>query len=532
MLLAHVLGIIPRRKSIYEDSSSGDGEQGMLDKAQKALEEAEALKKDSNSNDVDTSTTLNMFICIFLKVVKEKISEDSSYHWYDGPMTGAAIATIRYKSEVSNIFSKALPVVILLSSIHERLHLHKRSDWANVEEDVDSEVDEEVEEKRNEFCCVACGKKFKSDKKWKNHEHSKKHKEKVAELRDAFSDEDRENEDEEEEDDGFVSVDEDGDEESESDEEFVDVDDGKMLETQGSRRQKALKNVYVEEPEIVDQPKISSKAEVEKFDDGSYIEEPIPFDEPCAENGNNGGDDAPTMKQAASVKVSSKSKVSKQAPVGDQTKFLRDALLGLMLAGKDTTSSGLSWFFYVLAKHPKVENNILEEIQKHVAVEGGKRWNVKMLSKMVYLRGALCESLRLFPPVPFNHKSPLLAENLPSGNKVDQNTRIILPIYSMGRMKAIWGNDCMEFKPERWVSKGVGIKHEPSYKFVTFGSGPRACVGKDMALSQLKIVSGMIIYHYHIDLVEGHHVIPTNSMVLNMEHSLSAMFTYGTLSND
>ncbi|GKG48079.1 DnaJ heat shock N-terminal domain-containing protein, partial [Tanacetum coccineum] len=91
-------------------------------------------------------------------------------------------------------------------SIHERLHLHKRSDWANVEEDVDSEVDKEVEEKRNEFCCVACRKKFKSDKKWKNHEHSKKHKEKVAELRDAFSDEDRENEDEEEEDDGFVSL--------------------------------------------------------------------------------------------------------------------------------------------------------------------------------------------------------------------------------------------------------------------------------------------------------------------------------------
>nr|GEV23987.1 alkane hydroxylase MAH1-like [Tanacetum cinerariifolium] len=212
-------------------------------------------------------------------------------------------------------------------------------------------------------------------------------------------------------------------------------------------------------------------------------------------------------------------------PVGDQTKFLRDTLLGLMLAGKDTTSSGLSWFFYVLAKHPKVENNILEEIQKHVGVEGGKRWNAKMLGKMVYLHGALCESLRLFPPVPFNHKSPLLAENLPSGNKVDQNTRIILPIYSMGRMKAIWGNDCMEFNPERWVSKGVGIKHEPSYKFVTFGSGPRACVGKDMALSQLKIVSATIIYHYHIDLVEGHHVIPTNSMVLNMEHGLKVRLT-------
>ncbi|GKE89778.1 DnaJ protein JJJ1, partial [Tanacetum coccineum] len=59
----------------------------------------------------------------------------------------------------------------------ERAMAYEVPDWAKVEEDVESEVEEEVEveEKRNEFYCVACGKKFKSDKQWKNHEQSKKH---------------------------------------------------------------------------------------------------------------------------------------------------------------------------------------------------------------------------------------------------------------------------------------------------------------------------------------------------------------------
>ncbi|KAM0042441.1 putative cytochrome P450 [Helianthus debilis subsp. tardiflorus] len=204
----------------------------------------------------------------------------------------------------------------------------------------------------------------------------------------------------------------------------------------------------------------------------------------------------------------------------DLTKFLRDTIINLMAAGKDTLSSALSWFFYLLARNPAVEDKILEEIHTHLGVNVRKRWNAAELDKMVYLHGALCESLRLYPPVPFNYKSPLQPDVLPSGHQVDQNINIILSFYSMGRMGSIWGNDCMEFKPEKWISNGGGIKHEPSYKFPVFNAGPRTCLGKNMALSQLKIVSTAIIYHYHIQLVEGHPVLPADSMILHMKHGL------------
>ncbi|KAJ9535416.1 hypothetical protein OSB04_un001467 [Centaurea solstitialis] len=209
----------------------------------------------------------------------------------------------------------------------------------------------------------------------------------------------------------------------------------------------------------------------------------------------------------------------------DRTKFIRDTAVNMVGAGKETTTSTLCWFLYMVAKNPSVQEKILEEIHTHLEVKVGEKWDAEELGKMVYLHAALCESLRLFPAVPFNHKCPLQPDILPSGHKVDQNTEIILSFYSMGRMKSVWGEDCKEFKPERWITKSGEIKHEPTFKFASFNSGPRACVGKNMALCQLKIVSTAIIYRYRIMLVEGHPVLPAASMVLQMKHGLKVRLT-------
>lgn len=79
----------------------------------------------------------------------------------------------------------------------EKARNYEEPEWAKIDEVEDEDIEELVEENgkrgnENELFCVACGKKFKSEKQWKNHEQSKKHKEKIAELRDTFDSEDRE----------------------------------------------------------------------------------------------------------------------------------------------------------------------------------------------------------------------------------------------------------------------------------------------------------------------------------------------------
>ncbi|KAK4439585.1 Alkane hydroxylase MAH1 [Sesamum alatum] len=203
--------------------------------------------------------------------------------------------------------------------------------------------------------------------------------------------------------------------------------------------------------------------------------------------------------------------------------FLRDTALNLMFAGRDTTSTCLTWLFWLIATNPSTETKILEEMESKLQLKEDNNWrffSAEESRELIYLHGALCESLRLFPPLALEHKAPLTPDTLPSGNYLEPNTKVIVSFYSTGRMESVWGKDCLEFKPERWISPRGGTKHEPSYKFPAFNAGPRTCLGKEMAFAQMKMVAAAIIYHYNIQLVEGHPVTPSDSIILQAKHGL------------
>ncbi|XP_010555337.1 PREDICTED: alkane hydroxylase MAH1-like [Tarenaya hassleriana] len=198
-------------------------------------------------------------------------------------------------------------------------------------------------------------------------------------------------------------------------------------------------------------------------------------------------------------------------------KFLRDSMLTFILAGRDTTSAGLTWFFFLLSKNPKAVTKIRGEIE--ATFERSVNWFDQVdLNKLVYLYGAIYESLRLYPPVPFNHKSPAREDVLPSGHRVDANAKIVLAFYALARMKSVWGEDASEFKPERWISDSGVLRHEPSFKFASFNAGPRTCIGKQVALTHMAIVAVEILQNYDITAVDGQRVELVPSVILRMKH--------------
>ncbi|XP_015163966.1 alkane hydroxylase MAH1-like [Solanum tuberosum] len=202
-------------------------------------------------------------------------------------------------------------------------------------------------------------------------------------------------------------------------------------------------------------------------------------------------------------------------------KFLRDTILNFMFAGHDTVALGLTWFIWLVVTHPEIEKKIREELKAMVLLgEGEKRrlFKVDDVKNAIYLHAALCESLRLYPPVPIQHKTPLEPDILPSGHHVHSNMRVMIPLYAMGRMESVWGYDASEFKPERWISDRGTVKHEPSYKFFSFNGGPRTCLGKEVAFTQMKIVASTIIHNYQIEMVKGHTVCPNISVMIYMKH--------------
>lgn len=123
-------------------------------------------------------------------------------------------------------------------------------------------------------------------------------------------------------------------------------------------------------------------------------------------------------------------------------KFLRDTVFNLLSAGRGTVSAALTWFFWLVATNPLIEAKIKQEIK--VNIEHGEKWKLfsaQEANKLVYLHGALCESLRLHPLIPFNRKEAVEADTLPSGHRVGRNTKILFSLYATGRMEDVWGED-------------------------------------------------------------------------------------------
>ncbi|XP_055960461.1 alkane hydroxylase MAH1-like [Mercurialis annua] len=201
--------------------------------------------------------------------------------------------------------------------------------------------------------------------------------------------------------------------------------------------------------------------------------------------------------------------------------FLRDTLVNFLIAGRENS---LGWFFWLITKNSAAEAKIREELSRLLPKRSAEiqLFELEEVNKLVYLHGAICETLRLYPPVMYEHKKPLQPDILPSGHYVDPKMEIVLSSYAMGRMKSVWGEDCSEFNPERWISKEDGrlIQHSP-YKFLAFNAGARTCLGKDIALYEMKAIAAVVLHNYNIQLIEEHQVIPNcTSIILHIKHGL------------
>ncbi|XP_022730044.1 cytochrome P450 94A1-like [Durio zibethinus] len=178
-------------------------------------------------------------------------------------------------------------------------------------------------------------------------------------------------------------------------------------------------------------------------------------------------------------------------------KFLRDIVISFILAGKDSTSTALTWFFWLINGHPRCVRLILDEV---VALEG---FNYDEFKKLNYLHAALSESLRLFPPVPINSRLTVNDDVWPDGTYVGKGWFADYSAYAMGRMEKVWGPDCREFKPERWLDDDGVFQPSDQFKFPVFHCGPRMCLGKDMAYVQMKTIVVALMREFEIIAVDG-----------------------------
>ncbi|MCO5608022.1 hypothetical protein L7F22_062225 [Adiantum nelumboides] len=209
-------------------------------------------------------------------------------------------------------------------------------------------------------------------------------------------------------------------------------------------------------------------------------------------------------------------------------KLVKDLAINMLFAGRDTVGLALSWFFWLLAKHPDVEEKVFQEAQQLINTakkEGRHMLSRSELSSMHYLHAALTESLRLYSSVPLNIRHVVSDDTLPDGSCVKRDDKFLFSIYTAGRMESIWGPDSMTFRPERWLNCIDGTfthKWVSPFHYLAFSAGPRTCVGKDLAYLLMKSVASTLVYHFRVILIPGHKVVPKFSVTLYMKDGLLA----------
>ena len=183
---------------------------------------------------------------------------------------------------------------------------------------------------------------------------------------------------------------------------------------------------------------------------------------------------------------------------------LRSQMINILLAGRDTTASLLSFIFMAFTRHPnvyaKLRRTILEEFGTFA---NPREITFEKLKACSYLQWVMNEALRLYPVVPFDGRRALKDTTLPTGGGPDGTSRIYIrkgqqvdySVYVMHRRKDIWGPDADEFKPERFDGRRSG------WEYLPFNGGPRICIGQQFALTEAGFVLVRLLQRF--EAVEG-----------------------------
>jgi cytochrome P450 len=159
---------------------------------------------------------------------------------------------------------------------------------------------------------------------------------------------------------------------------------------------------------------------------------------------------------------------------------LRDIVLNFVIAGRDTTAQALSWTFYMLLCHPRVEEKLLDEINQYISddILHDSAALYEVIKNMKYAHAVFYEVLRLYPSVPLNQKYALNDDIWPDGTQIRKGDYILWCPYAQGRCEKVWGNDAKVFRPERWITPEGELKRESQGQWPAFHAGPRVCLGK------------------------------------------------------
>jgi unspecific monooxygenase len=174
---------------------------------------------------------------------------------------------------------------------------------------------------------------------------------------------------------------------------------------------------------------------------------------------------------------------------------IRHQILTFLVAGHETTSGALSLALYFLSKHPEVLQAAQAEVDELLGPDPASVPTFEQVARFRYVRRVLDETLRLWPTAPAFARSPREETTL-AGFRMRPEDWVIVLIPAVHRDPVAWGGDAETFDPDRFLPERSRGRMAHSYK--PFGTGERACIGRQFALHEAVLVLARLLHRYDV----------------------------------
>lgn len=171
----------------------------------------------------------------------------------------------------------------------------------------------------------------------------------------------------------------------------------------------------------------------------------------------------------------------------------------IVVAGTDTTSSVVTQIFRMLAKNPRILKKLQEEIDG--VVDRGTELSVQTTIPLLYLNAVVNEGLRLCNPLPTGVYAGTYPQGVEvAGTFIPGNIQVSVPHLVLMTDERYFPKG-WEFIPERWTGEwNGGVKERRA--FIPFGYGVHSCVGKQLALNEMRLTIAKVVSEFDVVLGE------------------------------
>jgi cytochrome P450 / NADPH-cytochrome P450 reductase len=184
--------------------------------------------------------------------------------------------------------------------------------------------------------------------------------------------------------------------------------------------------------------------------------------------------------------------IDKQSGLGLPDDNVVAQCLTFLVAGHETTSGLLSFAIYYLMKNPDVLAKAEAEVDEVLGDDAMPTY--EQVRNLTYIRQILDETLRLWPTAPMFVRAPYEDTVLVDKYEIPAGTPVSIVTPMLHRDRGVWGEDAEEFNPEHFTAERKAELPPNAYK--PFGTGMRACIGRQFALQEATLVLGMLVQRF------------------------------------